>query len=276
MNRTFRPSKIAASLSESIHQQLNMYAVAATAAGVSAVALVQPAEAKIVYTPAHVHLRAGQRPFPLDLNHDGIVDFYFLHSFSHFGGAHYFAACQLPKSYHGAFCFNTNRNTHSSNVIRAIVSMGSEFDAALRYGAKIQHGDRFITSGREVLGEVCCYNSTNFWKGPWVNGGKGVKDRYLGLKFKIKGRFHFGWARLTVTTSPHDFAATLTGYAYETIPGKAIVAGQTKGSDDIVESPDEILTAPTVKPATLGVLALGAHGVPTRRKESLGVTIENN
>jgi hypothetical protein len=268
MNRS-RPARTPSKLSGSIHQRLNMYALAATAAGVSALALAQPAEAKIVYTSAHVHLRAGQRPFPLDLNHDGIVDFYLLHSFSHFGGEHFFAACQLPKSYHGPFCFNTNRNGNSSNVIRA--SVGRDFGAALRYGAKIQHGDRFITSGPERLGEVCCYNTSNFWSGPWVNGGKGVKNRYLGMKFKIKGRFHFGWARITVTTTPHDFTATLTGYAYETIPNKAIVAGKTKGPEDVEES-NATQTMPTREPATLGALAMGAPGLSIWRREESTVS----
>ncbi len=46
-----RPT-IPARLSASIHQQLNAYALAASAAGVGMLALVQPAEAKIVYTKA--------------------------------------------------------------------------------------------------------------------------------------------------------------------------------------------------------------------------------
>ena len=40
-----RPRRIASSLSESVHHQLNMYALAASAAGVSLLALVQPGEA---------------------------------------------------------------------------------------------------------------------------------------------------------------------------------------------------------------------------------------
>ena|ERR1022692_2009282 len=46
-------------------------ALAAGVAGVSVLALSSPAEAKIVYTPAHV----GFRDYGLDLNHDGITDF---------------------------------------------------------------------------------------------------------------------------------------------------------------------------------------------------------
>jgi hypothetical protein len=266
VNRSSGPRKTA-KLSESLHQRLNTYALVAGAAGVSALALTPPAEAKIVYTPAHVRLQVLSPPFPVDLNHDGKPDFYILHSFSHFGGEHLLAACQHPNSYHGPFCFNTN----SSNVIRASVSKGRDFDAALKYGAKIQRDDHFIKSGPEVLASFCCYSGTSFtgWFGPWANGGKGVKNHYLGLKFKINGRYHFGWARLTVTTTSRDFIVTLTGYAYETVPGKGIIAGQTKGKDDNIEQPDAALTTPTPEPAMLGALAIGAPGLSIwRRKQT--------
>lgn len=63
-----------ANLSESVHQQLNMYALAAGAAGVGLLASAQPSAAKIVYT--HVHKVIGPNSqLGLDLNHDGIVDF---------------------------------------------------------------------------------------------------------------------------------------------------------------------------------------------------------
>ena len=86
--------------------------------------------------------------------------------------------------------------------------------------------------------------------GPWVGKGKGVRNRYLGLKFVIHGKVHYGWARLSVTLGHHrqygDVSGTLTGYAYETIPNKAIITGKTKGQDLIIFQPD-----------TRGGLALG-------------------
>ena len=97
-----------------------------------------------------------------------------------------------------------------------------------------------------VLARAYIATTTPTWTGPWLNGGKGVKNRYLGLKFKINGRCHFGWARVTVTITSNDFTATLTGYAYETISGKGIVAGKTKGPDVV-----------TVPVGSLGRLALG-------------------
>src|SRR5690242_6569462 len=73
-------------LSDSVHRQLNMYSLAASAAGVGMLVLVQPSEAKIVYTPANVQVGARLN---LDLNHDGITDFEFCDVSSY----HYGAAC---------------------------------------------------------------------------------------------------------------------------------------------------------------------------------------
>jgi hypothetical protein len=79
--------------------------------------------------------------------------------------------------------------------------------------------------------------------GEWL--GKSNFQAYLGLKFTIKGKIHFGWARVKVDTlqTQQKFSATLTGYAYETIPGKAIIAGATKGPDD--GEPSASFTTPT-------------------------------
>jgi hypothetical protein len=51
-------SRDTVTLSDSVHHQLNMYALAASAAGVSVLALAQPAECKIIYT----HACAGSSP----------------------------------------------------------------------------------------------------------------------------------------------------------------------------------------------------------------------
>ena len=54
--------------------RLSMYALAASAAGVGALALAQPAEGKIVYTKAHL-IFASNSTVSIDLNHDGGGDF---------------------------------------------------------------------------------------------------------------------------------------------------------------------------------------------------------
>jgi hypothetical protein len=90
-------------------------------------------------------------------------------------------------------------------------------------------------------------------KGNWLD----VRNRYLGLKFTIKGKIHFGWARLTTTAGAAN--GTLTGYAYETIPNKPIVTGKTKGSDQAsIEGSNTAPNMPTPEPVTLSALARGA------------------
>jgi len=60
--------------------------------------------------------------------------------------------------------------------------------------------------------------------GPWVN----VQNRYLGVEVPIDGVTHYGWIRLSSTIGKYRVSAfTLTGYAYETVAGQPIKAGQT-------------------------------------------------
>jgi len=101
---------------------------------------------------------------------------------------------------------------------------------------------------------------------PWLTVG----HDYLGLKVLIEGKVHFGWVRVKMNVGYADY---ITGYAYETIPNKPIVAGQTKGPDDDVENdnPGASITNPVPdipQHASLGALAMGAPGLSIwRRKE---------
>jgi hypothetical protein len=260
MKPTSRPSK-SANLSESIHQQLSMYALAATATGVGVLAFVQPSEAKIVYTPAHLKIPLNT-DFFLDLNHDGIHDF---------------------------VLFNYSLQCHA-NTCGAGVSVGPgkagneiwgqhDLASALRAGVRI--GARGHSNFSRSAGLMADWFSSpgthGRFEGPWANGGKGVKNRYLGLKFQINGRTHFGWARLNVAWN-HGFSATLTGYAYETVANRPIITGKTKGPDEIsIEGQDAVLTAPNPVLTTLGALALGAPGLSIwRRNESVVARPESN
>lgn len=106
--------------------------------------------------------------------------------------------------------------------------------------------------------------------GPWAY----VKNRYLGLKFQTKGQTHFGWARLSTKIGFGGATGILTGYAYETIPNKAIIAGKTHGPDE--EPGPASLKTRTSESATLGMLALGRPDflsggvrIQTARREAL-------
>jgi hypothetical protein len=59
---------------ENIHQHLNLYSAAAMAAGVSMLALAQPAEGSVVVTKTNVTL-GRYSSIAIDLNKDGTNDF---------------------------------------------------------------------------------------------------------------------------------------------------------------------------------------------------------
>jgi hypothetical protein len=62
--------------------------------------------------------------------------------------------------------------------------------------------------------------------------------------------------------------ATLTGYAYETIPNKPIIAGKTEGPyDGTAEAPNASVPEPSSEHAMLGMLALGEPGLSIWRRE---------
>jgi hypothetical protein len=244
-------SRKTAELSKSILQQLNMYTRAAGAAGVGVLALSQSAAAKIVYTPANVTFGLNQYgKYPIDFNHDGITDLTlsFFHTVRSVG-------------FTSSFREYADR---PNSVWRAPV--GSRLANCTKAGGIIGR-DRNFAYGSLYVGYVKGSDGKFLYGGLCEKHGKGVNDGYLGVRFMINGEPHFGWVRLTVMGG-HPFKAELTGYAYETIPNKAIIAGKTNGPDDIsIEEPGAALTTPTPGPATLGALALGARGLSLWRRE---------
>lgn len=252
-------AKTPANLSDSIRQQLNMYALAAGAAGVGLLALSKSADAKIVYTPAH-RVIGPHHSYNIDLNHDKINDFTIVN---------FVSACT-------DFCFFELRQypAAGNSAVGYTVGSGFPLDSALKPGARIGPRSPFEKGTAPLVvarSNVYTSNKTIVY-GPWVN----VKDRYLGLKFQIKGKTHYGWARLNVKVSKTKITATLTGYAYETIPNKPIIAGKEHGTEDNPALTRESLGAPASEPLTLGMLAIGARGPSVwRRKESAGAASAN-
>jgi hypothetical protein len=254
MKATTSSKRTPRELSASLLHQLNLYALAATAAGVASLALAQPAEAKIVYTPAHIKiprpLRFNGVSVPLDINHDGIDDFN-INNF--FGGS-------ASNSY--AFMGVAGNRVLGNHCAASALPAG----VPVKFNNDCVSGDG-MAGWRTVGG-----NSTTF-AGQWANGGKGVEDRYLGLRFLIKGQVHYGWARLNVSFKNGAFSGLVTGYAYETIPNKAITTGRTKETEEggVEQLSPTSLATPTHKPASLGLLALGSPGLSIwRREEALG------
>ena len=253
MKRSTRSFAKTSNLYRSIHQQLSVYAGAAVVALVSMLALTQPSEAKIVYTHLNVVLSCQH-------GHIVCVQKYSLGVVTITVALYtYTPVCNW---YRGV----------GEEPASGVGVMGTP-PAALNEGAQIGHGQTFY-GGDGVMAfdqEMACHETRG---GPWYNVHVPV-TAYLGLRFQLNGQNHYGWARLTVEGASY---AKLTGYAYETIPGKAIIAGQTKGvaneRDEEDFGPGAYLTNPipdTPQPASLGMLALGAQEVPLWRRKKLAL-----
>lgn len=251
MQRRPRSRKTPANLSNSVCQHLNMYALAASAAGVGVLALAQPAEAKIVFTSTWVEILPGSGPVYLDLNNDGIADFQF-----------------SRHAYSTSFKRYSTLRVMPQNQSNAIWGTGSAA-SALGSGVSVGSQGKF-QPGHTSMAKAGIRRFFSTWgyvtRGQWAESTR----RYLGLKFTIQGETHYGWARLNVTATNHGVYAALTGYAYETMANTPIVTGKQQGSTKKkrsgVNQTTPSLNSPTPPRASLGLLAGGALGLNIWRK----------
>ena len=152
--------------------------------------------------------------------------------------------------------------------------MGSNFASALRAGAQIGPTAKFNAFG--LVGSYSLRphsggNATRGWIGALANDGKGVRDRYVGLKFTIGSETHYGWIRISVNVpnpSKKGIVVITTGYAYETEANKPIVAGATSDDIQAAIAPDPL----TPMPSSLGLLARGADSLAIWRREENSVS----
>ncbi len=75
-NQTPAQSRPASNLASNVDKGLLQYATAAGAAGVGLLALAPTAEAKVIYTPTNIPITVNGPSVPIDLNNDGVPDFY--------------------------------------------------------------------------------------------------------------------------------------------------------------------------------------------------------
>jgi hypothetical protein len=209
------------------------------------------AEAKIVYTPANAYIVPNSR-LNLDLSHDRKTDFLLSNTFSTYDSHH---------------ARRGNLKIQPQNSINAVWGTGT-YASALRAGVQLGPNKRFQQGhhGMAKFFGFCTSNCSFRSGGPWLD----VTRQYLGLKFSIENKIHYGWARLNVTVNHAGVFAVLTGYAYETVPNKPIVTGQTKGATADIGGAAQNIPAsfgPNVSPAaSLGLLARGANGLDIWRK----------
>ncbi|HVI10684.1 MAG TPA: hypothetical protein VND65_20510 [Candidatus Binatia bacterium] len=223
-----KPAKQSHHTPEWFESRLAAYAIAATAAGVGVMAASVPSQAEVMFTPAHTTFTSGA--VYLDLNHDGINDFVL--SIYRFG----FADKRLVAS-------GLGRNG-------VLGYTGSSYGPLAAPAGYVIKAGPFFWNREAPAVNVADSFGTNA-SGPFANAGL----CFFGLKFKINGEVHFGWAAVVAKAGGHRHApeieTSLLGYAYETEPGKAIIAGDT-GSGVKAE-----MFSPDPAEGSLGTLALG-------------------
>ncbi len=242
-------------LSETIEHRTKLYSIAAAAAGVSMLAMVQPAEGEVVITKKKIPIPISSyffppHPVPISLNNDGVNDFSFeLYTFAY----HSFNDDLYMKPLEGGA------------VVGATGSKGNFYASALARGAKIGPSAHFSSKGEATIERAHGFNaSSNYSRKLYGNWGGNPANRYIGVKFLIDGATHYGWVRLTVTTEPSGVAATITAYAYETTAHKPILAGipEKDSANTLAEPRGESLGRPS-----LGMLAAGANGLAVWRRD---------
>jgi hypothetical protein len=195
-------------LDEVLEHRMLLYVLAAGATLASASA----AQAKIVYTPSNAVLSPGfsiGNQLQIDLNNDGTVDFVLVDTFGS-------TSCGDRSSWLSVI------GSAASNQVLWQTKVGFRvFASALTRGMPIGSSGKF--GGREEA-ETMAFKR-EFGIGSSAGGNfQNVTNRYLGVRFRINGLPYYGWIGFR---SVDNFTAKLGGWAYETQPGKPILAGNT-------------------------------------------------
>jgi len=247
------PSRLGArppSICTKLDKNLLAYSLVASAACVGVLALAEPAEARIVATPVSIPITENGGIIQFDLNHDGIPDFGL--------SAHIYEFARTPPL--GNFSSLVRVvPAEAGNEVWAVSSNRDECAAAVHAGQRIGGDRRFkpgplimlVAAGSETRGRTshCLWN--------------GAHPPYLGLKFRINGEVHYGWARVDAALR----SVVLTGFAYETVPNKPIVAGVTEQGNVHLPAAPASLAVPFERTANLGMLALGSSALVAWRRE---------
>ncbi len=188
---------------------------------------------EVVFTPTHQSVNLENEKVYVDINGDGVNDFILS----------IYASSSPGSNGHGY-----EELTASGLQASASIAV-SEFNNAFAGvgGQKLGPGAAFDHDG--FMARRFFHSAVSTSSGAWSK----LKTRhFLGVKFLIDGETHYGWLRFSQSSAR---LAILTGYAYETVADKPIIAGL---GDDGKSFPE---TQPQHPAGSLGRLAAGLLGL---------------
>lgn len=188
-----------------------------SALAASLFAMGNTADAQIIYTNItdYTGLASNNDLYNIDLNNAGGADFRVKAN-----------AVVITTSY---FSYTT-----SNNFIR-LSPLGGQNAAANNGGmtsavpanTPINAGLNWVNNGSQLMAYLGGYYSGG---GHWL----GATDMYLALKLVVGTNTYYGWARLDVASDASSF--TIKDYAYESTPGKMILAGDKTVTTSVSEA----------------------------------------
>jgi hypothetical protein len=243
-------------LSKSIDSRLKAYGMAAAAASVGLLALAEPAQSEVVITVKNIPIPRcdglDSCPVKVDLNNDGIADFSF--TLGSYGYGQNVNAQLFVKPFTGGGVMAPGTGGLAFALVR-----GAKIGPSAQFGNP--SGLFLEKTNYSTLYRSATHQFVGYWGGNHPN-------RFLGVKFLIHGKTHYGWVRVTVKTSKHaPMSAEITEYGYETVANKSCgagLAGQNASETDGLNEEQASKNG-----ASLGMLALGADGLPLWRRDDL-------
>lgn len=193
--------------SGNLSKKLTKYgAVAAVIGGVA------DASGQIVYTDIDPDEGGAGVTYLLDMDNNLNTDFVI----RHFNSATYYSLGNYNVLAMGP-AVDSMSNLLSNSILGA-VNGNYEYPFAMNAGDAISAGNtNWVNTDFQTLNSSSCDNFSSNWCG--------VTDKYLGLRFKIAGNTHYGWARLDVPLNSGNW--TIKDYAYNSVAGSPIDAGET-------------------------------------------------
>ena len=195
-------------ISTTLNRQIGLYSMAAAVAGVSMLALAEPAAGEVIVTkktlPVPVAQESSPKPLYVSMANNGINNI----------------SLSLTQD-----SFNPGRTllVDTVDTKNDRVVMGGTWDPyalALAQGAQIGPSNANFSYGGLVEFSATS-NGVKYCKGYWAAplqhfiGCGTVQNKYMGVSFSLNGKTHYGWIRLIVRTNSNLNGPKLTATVTE-------------------------------------------------------------